>query len=90
MKGLKDMKKIDSVCILIKNKIVMLKKYKPYGSDVAIDELEDLLNTISTCEHTAVMDDGEELEEINRVLTRIASLGKPLTADEFSAKLNGE
>ena len=32
----------------------------------------------------------KELEEINRVLTRIASLGKPLTADEFSAKLNEE
>ena len=90
MKGQKDMKKIDSVCMLIENKIIMLKKYKPYGSDVAIDELQDLLNTISTCEHTAVSADGEELEEINRILTRIASLGKPLTADEFSAKLNEE
>ncbi len=46
MKGQTDMKKIDSVCVLIQNKITMLKKYKPYGSDVAIDELEDLLNTI--------------------------------------------
>ena len=90
MKGLKYMKKIDSVCMLIDNKITMLKKYKPYGSDVAIDELQDLLNTISTFEYTAVSADGEELEEINRVLTRIASLGKPLTADEFSAKLNKE
>ena len=90
MKGLKNMKKINSVCMLIENKIIMLKKYKPYGSDVAIDELQDLLNTISTCEYTTVRPDGEELEEINRVLTRIASLGKPLTADEFSAKLNEE
>ena len=90
MKGPIDMKKIDSVCMLIENKIIMLKKYKPYGSDVAIDELQDLLNTISTCEHTTVRPDGEELEEINRVLTRITSLGKPLTADEFSAKLNEE
>ena len=46
MKGQKDMKKIDSVCLLIQNKIIMLKKYKPYGSDVAIDELKDLLNAI--------------------------------------------
>ena len=46
MKGLKDMKKIDSVCMLIENKIIMLKKYKPYGSDVAVDELQDLLKTI--------------------------------------------
>ena len=46
MKGQKDMKKIDSVCMLIDNKIIMLKKYKPYGSDAAIDELEELLNAI--------------------------------------------
>ena len=43
---MKDMKKIDSVYLLIQNKIIMLKKYKPYGSDVAIDELKDLLNAI--------------------------------------------
>ena len=49
MKGLKDMKKIDSVCMLIDNKITMLKKYKPYGSDVAIDELQDLLKNIREC-----------------------------------------
>lgn len=49
MKGQKDMKKIDSVCMLIDNKIIMLKKYKPYGSDVAIDELQDLLKNIREC-----------------------------------------
>ena len=41
------MKKIDSVCLLIQNKIRMLKKYKPYGSDVAVDELQDLLAIIN-------------------------------------------
>ncbi len=56
MKGPIDMKKIDSVCMLIENKIIMLKKYKPYGSDVAIDELQDLLNTISNREHIDVQD----------------------------------
>ena len=90
MKGQTDMKKIDSVCMLIENKIIMLKKYKPYGSDVAIDELLDLLNAISTREYIDLTADGEELEEINRVLAGIASFGKPLTADEFSAKLNEE
>lgn len=90
MKGQKDMKKIDSVCMLIENKIIMLKKYKPYGSDVAIDELLDLLNAISTREYIDLTANGEELEETNRVLARIDSLGKPLTADEFSAKLNEE
>ena len=84
------MKKINSVCMLIENKIIMLKKCKPYGSDVAIDELQDLLNTISNREYIDLTADGEELEETNRVLARIASLGKPLTADEFSSKLNEE
>ena len=51
MKGLKDMKKIDGVCILIDNKITMLKKYKPYGSDVAIDELQDLLTNVRNLEY---------------------------------------
>ena len=54
MKGQKDMKKIDSVCMLIDNKITMLKKYKPYGSDVAIDELQALLYSISSREHIDV------------------------------------
>lgn len=47
---MKDTKKIDSVCMLIKNKIMMFKKiqkkYNPYGSDVLIYELEELLNEI--------------------------------------------
>ena len=56
-----------------------------YHQDV-IEELETVLVMVDS-----VLDaDGEELEEINRVLTRIASLGKPLTADEFSAKLKEE
>ena len=62
MKGQKDMKKIDSVCMLINNKIVMLKKYKPYGSDVAIDELQDLLTTISNREYIDVQDIGPDEE----------------------------
>lgn len=56
-----------------------------YHQDV-IDELETVLVMVDS----VVDEDFEELEEINRVLTRIASLGKPLTADEFSAKLNEE
>ena len=45
------MKKIDGVCMLIDNKITMLKKYKPYGSDVAIDELQDLLTNVRNLEY---------------------------------------
>ena len=49
-----------------------------YHQDV-IDELETVLVMVDS----VVDEDFEELEEINRVLTRIASLGKPLTADEL-------
>ena len=56
-----------------------------YHQDI-IEELETVLVMVDS-----ILDaDGEELEEINRVLTRIASLGKPLTEDEFSAKLKEE
>lgn len=54
-----------------------------YHQDI-IEELETVLVMVDS-----ILDaDGEELEEINRVLTRIASLSNPLTEDEFSAKLN--
>ena len=56
------MKKIDSVCMLINNKIVMLKKYKPYGSDVAIDELQDLLTNIRNFGCVDVKTDGVDEE----------------------------
>lgn len=56
-----------------------------YHQDM-IEELETILVMVDS-----ILDaDGEKLEEINHVLNRIASLGKPLTADEFSAKLNEE
>ena len=51
------MKKIDSVCMLIDNKITMLQKYKQYGSDVAIDELQDLLTNIRNLEYLNVKAD---------------------------------
>lgn len=56
------MKKIDSVCMLIQNKIIMLKKYKPYGSDVAIDELQDLLTNIRNFEYLDIKTDGVDEE----------------------------
>ena len=63
MKGLKDMKKIDSVCMLIENKIVMLKKYKPYGSDVAIDELQDLLTNVRNLEYVYIDVGTDDVDE---------------------------
>ena len=47
---MKDTEKLDGLCMMIKDRIIMLKeiqkKYNPYGSDVAIEELEELLNAI--------------------------------------------
>ena len=57
------MKKIDSVCMLIENKIVMLKKYKPYGSDVAIDELQDLLTNVHNLEYIYIDVGTDDVDE---------------------------
>ena len=45
------MKRIDRVCMLSDNRMTMLKKDKPYGSDVAIDELQDLLTNVRNLEY---------------------------------------
>lgn len=60
---MKDMEKIDGVCMLIKDRIMMLKeiqkKYNPYGSGVAIEELEELLNAIEELEEFSAKTDEE-------------------------------
>ncbi len=60
---MKDTEKIDGVCMLIKDRIMMLKeiqkKYNPYGSDVAIEELEELLNAIDELEEFSAETDEE-------------------------------
>nr|DAE93563.1 MAG TPA: hypothetical protein [Caudoviricetes sp.] len=60
---MKDTEKIDGVCMLIKDRIAMLKeiqkKYNPYGSDVAIEELEELLNAIEELEEFSAETDEE-------------------------------
>lgn len=60
---MKDTEKIDCVGRLIKDRIMMLKeiqkKYNPYGSDVAIEELEELLNAIEKLEEFSAETDEE-------------------------------
>lgn len=63
---------------------------KKQGSNTYHQDMIEELETVLVMVDSVLDADGEEFEEINRVLTRIASLGKPLTADEFSAKLNEE
>ena len=71
------------------NRRIMYYRKKQGGNTYHQDMIEELETVLVMVE--SILDaDCEELEEINRVLTRIASLGKPLTADEFSAKLNEE
>ena len=69
------------------NKRVMYYRNKQGENTYYQDTIEEL-ETILTMVDSVLDTDGEELEEINRILNRIASLGKPLTPDEFSAKLN--
>ena len=60
---MKDTEKLDGVCMLIKDRIMMLKeiqkKYNPYGSDVAIEELEELLNAIEELDEFSAETDEE-------------------------------
>lgn len=81
------------------NELTMLSAYlnrrimyyqKKQGNNTYHQDMIEELETVLVMVDSVLDADGEELEEINRVLTRIASLGKPLTADEFSAKLNEE
>lgn len=81
------------------NELTMLSAYlnrrimyyrKKQGNNTYHQDMIEELETVLVMVESILDADGEELEEINRVLTRIASLGKPLTADEFSAKLNEE
>ena len=61
---------------------------KKQGENTYHQDMIEELETVLTMVDSVLDADDEELEEINRVLNRIASLGKPLTPDEFSAKLN--
>ncbi len=81
------------------NELTMLVAYlnrrvmyyrKKQGNNTYHQDMIEELETVLVMVESVLDADSEELEEINRVLTRIASLGKPLTADEFSAKLNEE
>ena len=60
---MKDTDKLDGVCMMIKDRIIMLKeiqkKYNPYGSDVAIEELEELLNAIEELDEFSAETDEE-------------------------------
>lgn len=81
------------------NELIMLSAYlnrrimyyrKKQGNNTYHQDMIEELETVLVMVESILDADGEELEKINRVLTRIASLGKPLTADEFSAKLKEE
>lgn len=81
------------------NELTMLVAYlnrrvmyyrKKQGNNTYHQDMIEEFETVLVMVESVLDADSEELEEINRVLTRIARLGKPLTADEFSAKLNEE
>lgn len=72
------------------NELTMLSAYlnrkimyyrKKQGVNTYHQDMIEELETVLTMVDSILDADFEELEEINRVLTRIASLGKPLTAD---------
>ena len=79
------------------NELIMLSAYlnkrvmyyrKKQGENTYYQDTIEELETILTMVDSVLDTDGEKLEEINRILSRIASLGKPLTEEEFIEKLN--
>ena len=69
------------------NKRVMYYRNKQGENTYYQDTIEEL-ETVLTMVDSVLDTDDEELEEINRILNRIASLGKPLTEEEFIENLN--
>ena len=61
---------------------------KKQGENTYYQDTIEELETVLTMVDSVLDTDGEKLEEINRILSRIASLGKPLTEEEFIEKLN--
>lgn len=79
------------------NELIMLSAYlnkrvmyyrKKQGENTYYQDTIEELETVLAMVDSVLDADGEELEEINRVLNRIASLGKPLTEEEFIESLN--
>ena len=79
------------------SKLIMLSAYlnkrvmyyrKKQGENTYYQDTIEELETILAMVDSVLATDGEELEEINRILSRIASLGKPLTEEEFIENLN--
>lgn len=86
MKGLTNMNELIMLSAYLNKRIMYYRKKQgenTYHQDM-IEELETVLTMVDS-----VLDAEEnEADEIDSVLTRILSLGKPLSADEFIESLN--
>lgn len=79
------------------NELIMLSAYlnkrimyyrKKQGENTYYQDTIEELETVFTMVDSILDAEENEADEIDRVLARILSLGKPLSADEFIEKLN--
>ena len=86
MKGLTNMNELIMLSAYLNKRVMYYRKKQgenTYYQDT-IEELETVLTMVDS-----ILDAEEnEADEIDSVLARILSLGKPLSADEFIEKLN--
>lgn len=81
------------------NELIMLSAYlnkrimyyrKKQGENTYYQDTIEELETVLTMVDSILDAEENEADEIDSVLARILSLGKPLSADEFIEKLNKE
>lgn len=79
------------------NELIMLSAYlnkrimyyrKKQGENTYYQDTIEELETVFTMVDSVLDAEENEADEIDSVLARILSLGKPLSADEFIEKLN--
>ena len=79
------------------NELIMLSAYlnkrimyyrKKQGENTYHQDMIEELETVLTMVDSVLDAEENEADEIDSVLTRILSLGKPLSADEFIESLN--
>ena len=79
------------------NELIMLSAYlnkrvmyyrKKQGENTYYQDTIEELETVLTMVDSILAAEENEADEIDSVLARILSLGKPLSADEFIEKLN--
>ena len=86
MKGLTNMNELIMLSAYLNKRIMYYRKKQ--GENTYYQDTIEELETVFTMVDSILDAEENEADEIDSVLARILSLGKPLSADEFIEKLN--